>query len=282
MIKILRSLIHERFPLELRVKLDLLSRRRDIVNKEKQDELFKLLREYKIQNLVPLGSGTNRYAFKLDGYVVKFATDNDGKIDNIKEFKMSKRLFPYVIKVHEVSENGCLMVCEYIQPFDAYVQMIQYQDKIRAILRKLSSVYLIGDVGISDKNFRNWGLRIGTEDPVCLDFAYVYDVKSKLFVCYSCNNNSVILPNNNFTELYCSNPNCRKKYLFEDIRGKISYNDHWNEIGDLVKEGYLLSESNTPTELDPEKSQYLKKYLNTEKKEDKKIIEIPEDDFIME
>lgn len=282
MIKVLRSLIHEKFPLELRVKLDLLSRRRDIMNKEKQDELFKLLREYRIQNLVPLGSGTNRYAFKLDGYVIKFATDSDGKIDNIKEFKMSKRLFPYVIKVHEVSENGCLLVCEYIQPFDAYVQMIQYQDKIRAILNKLSSVYLIGDVGISDKNFRNWGLRIGTEDPVCLDFAYVYDVKSKIFVCYACNTNSVILPNNNFTELYCSNPNCRKRYFFEDIRRKISYNEHWSEIGDLAKEGYLLSESNTATELDPERSQYLKKYLKEEKLKEKEVIEIPEDDFIME
>lgn len=284
MIKVLRSLIHEKFCLELRVKLDLLSRRRDIVNKEKQDELFKLLREYKIQNLVPLGSGTNRYAFKLDGFVIKFATDKDGKIDNKKEFKMAKRLYPYVIKVHEISENGCLLVCEYIQPFDTFSQMVMYQDKIRNILRKLSSVYLIGDVGITEKNFRNWGLRLGTTEPCCLDFAYVYDVKSKIFICYNCNTNSIILPNNDFTELICSNPNCQKHYLFEDIRRKISLENHAMEIGDLSKEGYLLSSSNVPTELDLIRSSYLvNKIQKIETKKEEKIEEkIPEDDFEMD
>ena len=119
MVKQLRSLIHEKFDFETRVKLDLLSRRRDISNKEKQDELFKILREANIQNLVPLGSGTNRYAFKLDGFVVKFATDNDGKIDNMKEFKMSKRLYPHVIKINEVCAfksvfiNFCLTISKH-------------------------------------------------------------------------------------------------------------------------------------------------------------------------
>ena len=283
MIKILRSLIHEKFCPELRVKLDLLSRRRDIVNKEKQDELFKLLREYKIQNLVPLGPGTNRYAFKLDGFVIKFATDKDGKIDNMKEFKMAKRLFPYVIKVHEISENGCLMVCEYIQPFEAFTQMVMYQDKIRAILKKLSSVYLIGDVGITEKNFRNWGLRVGATEPCCLDFAYVYDVKSKIFVCYACNSNSIIVPNNNFTELVCTNPNCRKSYLFEDIRRKISSSEHLAEIGNLTEEGYLLSTSNVPTELDTMRSSYLiKKLPKEENKKEENIVETVEDDFEMD
>lgn len=34
MIKTLRSLIQEKFPVELRVKIELLSKRRDITNKE--------------------------------------------------------------------------------------------------------------------------------------------------------------------------------------------------------------------------------------------------------
>lgn len=42
MIKNLRSLILENFNFDLRVELDLLSRRRDINNQEKQDELFNL------------------------------------------------------------------------------------------------------------------------------------------------------------------------------------------------------------------------------------------------
>lgn len=275
MVKKLRSLILENFEFDLRVKLDLLSRRRDISNKEKQDELFNLLREYNVPNLVPLGPGTNRYAFKMNGFVIKFATDNDGKIDNMKEFKMAKRLYPHVIKVNEISENGCLMVCEYIQPFDSYYQMLEHKNEIRKILKDLSDVYLIGDVGITSKNFRNWGLRIGSNKPVCLDFAYVYDVKSSLFMCYLCDKHSIIVPNDDFTELYCSNPECGRRYLFEDIRRKISNQEHLKEIGDLTKEGYLLSESNVETELDEERSSYLKKYKKPDKietkKEEKKI-----------
>ena len=133
MVKNLRSLLHERFPLDLRVKIELLSRRRDITNKEKQEELFKLLREFKINDIVPLGPGTNRYAFKVNGYVIKVATDHDGKIDNLKEFKMAKRLFPYVTKTYEVSENGTLLVAEYIQPFSSYTEMCMYAEKIRTI-----------------------------------------------------------------------------------------------------------------------------------------------------
>ena len=187
MVKNLRSLILENFPFELRVELDLLSRRRDIRNKEKQDELFAILRKYKLQNLVPLGSGTNRYAFKLNGYVVKFATDRDGTIDNMKEFKIAKRLWPHVIQVHEISSNGCLLVCEYIQPFDTYAQMLEHKEEIREILNKLSSVYLIGDVGISEKNFRNWGVRIGTNKPVCLEltkFKLLLKVELVIFVLF--------------------------------------------------------------------------------------------------
>lgn len=257
MTKNLRSLIHEKFPLELRVKIEVLSRRRDLVNREKQEELFKLFREYNIEGIVQLGPGTNRYAFKIDGFVIKVATDKDGKIDNFKEFKMAKRLFPYVTKTYEVSENGTFLVAEYIQPFASYSEMCRYADRIREILTKLSSVYLIGDVGISSVNYANWGLRIGTEDPVCLDFAYVYEVSSELFVCRNCNNGTMLLPNKDFTELFCPNKGCGRRYKFEDIRARIGNDIHRHEIGDLTLEGYLLHSSNVQTELDDKRSNYL-------------------------
>ncbi len=155
MVKVLRSLIHERFPLDLRVDIEVLSRRRDITNAEKQEELILLLRKYELNDIVQLGSGTNRYALKLGGFVIKFATDSDGKIDNLKEFKMAKRLYPNVVKVYEVSENGTILVCEYIQPFSSYPEMMKYQDKIRTILTNMSAVYLIGDVGLTEKNYSN-------------------------------------------------------------------------------------------------------------------------------
>ena len=273
--KRLRSLILEVLPLDLRVKLDLLSRRRDISNREKQAELFNILREFKIDNVTKLGSGTNRYAFRLNGYVVKVATDNDGKIDNFKEFKMAKRLYPNVIKIYEVSSNGTLQICEYIQPFQSFSEMMMYADKIRNILQKLSSVYLIGDVGLSSRNYANWGLRVGSDEPVCLDFAYVYEVKSELFLCTHCKSGSVLIPNKDFTELICPNPGCGHKFLFEDIRRKLGNDLHKQEIGDLTEEGYLLSESKVETTLDPQRSNYLE---GKRKKKKKEIVEEVEED----
>lgn len=284
MYKKLRSLLIEKFPFDLRVKIELLSRRRDISNKEKQDELFKILREFKIENIIQLGPGTNRYAFKLDGFVIKVATDKDGKIDNFKEFKMAKRLYPYVTKTYEVSENGSLLVAEYIQPFSSYGEMLQYADKIRIILDKLSSTYLIGDVGVTNKNYSNWGLRIGYEEPVCLDFAYVYEVTSDLFLCKNCNSGAVLIPNKDFTELYCPNPACNKKYKFEDIRSKLGNDIHNHEIGDLKNEGYKISSSFVDTELTINQSNYLVS-LNKGKKikiEEEKKEEIILDNFVMD
>lgn len=283
MIKNLRSLIQENFPLELRVQIELLSRRRDLINEEKHEELIKLLQSFNIEGVVPLGPGTNRYAFKLNGFVVKVATDHDGKIDNFKEFKMAKRLYPYVTKIYEVSENGTLLVAEYIQPFASYTEMCGYAEKIRDILTKLSSVYLIGDVGITSKNFANWGLRIGSDEPVCLDFAYVYEVSSELFICRYCKTNSMLVPNKEFTELHCPNKACNKKYLFEDIRAMIGNDIHSHEIGDLTQEGYRVVESGMSTELDETRSNYLARRKEKTKEPEKPVEpEIVYEPFVMD
>lgn len=283
MIKNLRSLIHEKFPVELRVQIELLSRRRDLINEEKHQELIKLLQSFNVEGVVPLGPGTNRYAFKLNGFVVKVATDHDGKIDNFKEFKMAKRLYPYVTKIYEVSENGTLLVAEYIQPFASYTEMCGYAEKIRDILTKLSNVYLIGDVGITSKNFANWGLRIGSEDPVCLDFAYVYEVSSELFICRYCKTNSMLVPNKDFTELHCPNKACNKRYLFEDIRAMIGNDIHSHEIGDLTQEGYRVMESGMSIELDDTRSNYLARRKEKTKEATKPVEpEIVYEPFVMD
>ena len=255
--KILRSLIHEKIPSELRFQLELLSRKRNLINEEKHEKIIELLREFDIKGVVQLGPGTNRYAIKIDGYVVKIATDHDGKVDNLKEFKMAKRLYPYVTKTYEVSENGTLLVAEYISPFSSYSEMAMYADQIRDILTKLSSTYLIGDVGITSKNYANWGLRAGSSQPVCLDFAYVYEVSSDLFVCRKCN--SMLVPDRDFKRLNCVNNSCGQEYSFEDIRAKIGNDIHKHEIGDLTEEGYYMTSSNVETELNEQRSNYLVK-----------------------
>ena len=280
--KTLRSLIHEKLPLELRFQLELLSRKRNLINDEKFQKIIELFREFNVGDVVQLGPGTNRYAVKIDGYVLKIATDNDGKIDNLKEFKMAKRLYPYVTKTYEVSENGTLLVAEYISPFSSYHEMCMYADQIREILSKLSSTYLIGDVGITAKNYANWGLRAGSSEPVCLDFAYVYEVSSELFICRKCNTNSMLVPDRDFKHLNCSNPHCGKEYSFEDIRAKIGNDIHRHEIGDLKEEGYYLTSSNVITELSEQRSNYLcKKKPKKTKDTHQEILETVEEEISM-
>jgi len=170
-------------------------------------------------------------------------------------------------------------VAEYIQPFNSYTEMYKYADEIREILQSLSSVYLIGDVGITPNNYANWGQRVGSEEPVCLDFAYVYDVGSDLLLCHSCKNNSMLVPNKDFTELYCSS--CGKKYKFEDIRGRIGNDMHRHEIGDLSDEGYEMTESNVLRTLDPNKSNYLVTKKKVVEKPKEEVINIGPDTFTM-
>jgi hypothetical protein len=241
------------------VELEYLSKWRAPTNKQKVDELITLLHKYKVDNVVKLGLGTNRYGFKLDGFVVKFALDQDGKIDNFKEFKMAKILYPYVIKVYEVTESGTLAVAEYIQPFDTYAEMCQHRESIKRILVDISSRYLIGDVGISSDNYGNWGLRIGSNTPVCLDFAYVYEVSSSLFACNHCKPNVTLIPTDEFSNLIC--PKCKVIHSFSSIRARIGNDLHRHEIGDLSDEGYKISSSNVLTELDVEKSFYVRKQV---------------------
>ena len=275
--KVLRSLIHEKFPFDLRVQIDLLARRHG--GDDKQTEIVELVRNSGI-DITPLGPGTNRYAFRLDGFVVKVATDHDGKIDNLKEFKMAKILFPYVTKTYEVSDNGSLLVAEYIQSFSSYSEMLTYADEIKSILRKLSKMYLIGDVGVSSKNYGNWGIRPGTNKPVCLDYAYVYEISSELFICKNCETNSMLVPNEDFTSLFC--PTCKKGTTFETIRTRIGNDIHNHEIGDLSEVGYKLKESNVLTTLIEDKSSYIKEENIPEEKDIKNNEEEFIDNFVMD
>lgn len=241
-----RSLINTYFTNELKMELFKVTMEVNLDNNAKGTVIKELLTEFNVP-YTSLGSGTNRMAVLIDGYAVKIALDKDGMIDNRREMLYTKDLQPYVVKVYECTQNGLLAVTEYITIFtlDEYNTN---QETMRDILKEISKMFLIGDVGITNRNYVNWGTRDSGE--ICiLDFAYIYSVKYKTFTC-TCDDTTVLRYDNDFVYLIC--PNCGKKYRFAEIRKRLSRKAQEEEIGDILRLGYILSKPEELVEIKPE------------------------------
>ena len=260
--KIKRSLIKKYFSEDTYIELLKITKIASISNNEKNILIKDLLRKKDIP-FSSLGPGTNRMAVNIDGYAVKFALDSDGMIDNRREFKYTKKLQPYVIKVYECTQNGLIAVTEFVELFtidDFHME----KETLRKILQEVSGSYLIGDVGINSKNYVNWGRRDDGQI-VMLDFAYIYSVSFKSFRC-SCDDMALLKYDDNFVKLIC--PVCGKSYDFADVRRRISKKDQEKEIGNILDYSYKVTKDNQsiPVILDYEpESIKEKKKANSEK-----------------
>lgn len=134
--------------------------------------------------------------------------------------------------------NGLIAVTEYVTPF-TLDDFAVYEDKMREILEDISVNFLIGDVGITRKNYGNWGIRNDGSGNICiLDFAYVYKVEFKIFTC-NCDNTSLLKYDDIYNRLVC--PNCGRIYTFGEIRKKVTKQKQEEEIGDIRRLGYNLT-----------------------------------------
>lgn len=231
-----RSLIQQYFTMELKVELFKVTKMINVDNNEKGKIIKELLTDYGVP-YTSLGSGTNRMAVLIDGYAVKIALDADGMIDNKREFLYTNDLQPYVVKVYEIVPNGLVAVTEYVSIF-TLDDFHEYQSTMRDILGEISKYFLIGDVGITGKNYVNWGLR--DDGTICiLDFAYIYSVQYKLFVC-TCDNDTIVRYDKDYVTLTC--PRCGKKYKFAEIRKRVTRASQDEEIGDVTRLGYVITE----------------------------------------
>lgn len=234
--RIIRSIIKKYFTPEILVDLYLVTLRSDISNNGKVDEIYNILRRENIP-FNQLGAGTNRCAVQIDGYAVKIALDRDGQIDNKREFLYTKALQPYVIRVYECSLDGMIMVCEYVQIFTER-DFFENQTEMREILKIISEQYMIGDMGISGKNYINWGYKL--DHSICiLDFAYIYTIKYTQFTCTCGNGQNILMYDRDYNDLIC--PVCNKKWAFKTLRKRITKKDQENEIGDIRKIGYVVN-----------------------------------------
>jgi len=281
-----RSLIFQYFTKENLLEIY----RRTLVDTD-NNKKAQLITEYLKEQNIPfesLGNGTNRLGINIDGYAVKIALDRDGMIDNQREMLYSKDLQPYVAKMYECLPNGLLGVLEYVHIF-TYEQFLGNRAKMAAILEQIAEKFFIGDVGITDKNYVNWGIRMDGS-LVILDYAYIYNVKFNLFTC-TCESESLLQYDNDYVHLVC--PSCGRKFKFGEIRRKITRQQQQEEIGDIRRLSYNLTEAvqkvtivpefepTTQSETTKEQSEkaYVKKFIKRyyKKKKMEKYGLIPDD-----
>lgn len=232
--KVFRSLIKKYFPADLCIKLNEIALAHDIDNNGKTKEILEAMDSYNVP-YSKLGNGTNRYGCLIDGYAVKIALDKAGKTDNKREMKYAKVLYPAVVKVYECLEDGLLAVFEYVTIF-SLEDYYDHQSQMRKILKDITENYLVGDIGISKNNYVNWGIR-NTGDIVILDFAYIYALSYKNFLC-TCEEEGTLEFDNDYNYLVC--PFCNKKWEFRDIRRRVTKEDEIKEIGNIAECGYIL------------------------------------------
>lgn len=241
----LRSRLKEIFPIECLLELDELTMNHTADTNTKSTVCDSILRKYGIP-FTSLGCGTNRYGIMIDGYCYKIAMDIDGKTDNKREFIYSRPLQPYVIKCYETFPNGLIASFEYVQSFNATDHMVTKAER-RRILSEIAKLFLIGDMGISDKNYANWGYRLtGDKEVVILDYAYIYSLSYSVFRC-PCGG---ILDYDDEDYNYLRCPNCKKVYSFWDVRKRIPRSMEANEIGDMMTRGYVLRSSKQIVQID--------------------------------
>lgn len=203
-------------PIGLKEEIGEVTYQKGMTPTHRRDRIIDAFTKYGI-DFKNVGTGTNRHIVKYDGFVIKIALDKEGIADNRQEWVMAEKLMPHVAMAYEISNGGRMLVADYCPAFTTYYEMSLYRDSIRPILAAWSKQFLIGDVGIVDKNYANWGLNHSGK-PVCIDYAYLFPVSMNIFSCL-CGNRSMNM-NDTFSAYKC--PVCQREYSDAELRMTIT------------------------------------------------------------
>ena len=179
-----------------------------------------------------IGEGTNRFVCLLDNHIIKVAYNYLAYIDNMNELAQAKNKPKYLAKAFET--NGIILVSEYVTVMDK-IEFVECQNEIGLILKTIEGVirskdktkntyYILGDMGMSNKNYGNWGRRMNGEI-VILDYGYLYEVAGKdwmnVATCPVCG--SDLAYTEDFSELKCENDKCPTKVKYTTVRNNLGY-----------------------------------------------------------
>lgn len=240
------------------------------------NEEFKDRKDYR-----RIGEGTNRFVCLLDNHIIKVAYNYLAYIDNMNELAMSKVLPRNAGLALAYETNGIILVSEYVTVMDKE-DFVESQSYIRNILiglekQIISTVnksknlyYILGDMGMSSKNYGNWGRRANGEI-VVLDYGYLYQVINddwkKINRCPVCNSN--LEYTDDYTELRCLNNECGTTVKYTTLRNFLGYKNIIDNINsNLNNDKYV--------KFDKEGKINVEIYEKIEYEVEDKKIEIPE------
>lgn len=206
-------------PFEARVKIGEVAYQKGMRATSRRNRVIEILKEYDVP-FTEVGTGTNRFIIKYDGYAVKIALDREGIADNKQEWVMAEMLAPDAAMAHEISKGGHLLVATYAPAFTSYTEMQGYGIQIKNILERWGSRFLLGDVGYNKVNYANWGLLGGK--PVCIDYAYIFPASMDLFKC-NCGCKRMKFVDDTCSEYKCVE--CGREYQDRELRCKISQDE---------------------------------------------------------
>ncbi len=235
-------------PLDCLIKIGEVPYQKGMRATSRKNRVVEILKEYGIP-FTEVGTGTNRFIVKYDGFALKIALDKEGIADNKQEWVMSNMLSPHVAKAHDISSGGHLLVATYAPAFTSYQEMSFHRTKITKILESWGSRFLLGDVGFNRVNYANWGM-LGNE-PVCIDYAYIFPASMDLFKCI-CGCKRMKFTDDSYSAYKCTE--CGREYEDRDLRAKISQEERLKLFKNV--EGILMHK---PIEQHPIPEKYMSK-----------------------
>lgn len=227
-----------------------------------------------------IGEGTNRFVCLLDNHIIKVAYNYLAYIDNMNELAQAKYKKKYLAQAYET--NGLILVSEYVTVMDK-AEFLENQLAISRILLDLEAdrdpyskekekYYILGDMGMSNKNYGNWGRRMNG-DIVVLDYGYLYQLSYKewkeVSKCPVCG--SSLSYTEDYSELYCEKSECKTRVKYTTLRNNFGYSNIIENIKyNLNNDKYIKFDKNGKITVDVME----KVKVEEEKEEDFKI---PED-----
>jgi len=195
-----------------------------------------------------IGEGTNRFVCLLDNHIIKVAYNYLAYIDNMNELAQAKYKSKYLAQAFET--NGIILVSEYVTVMDKE-EFLESQFHIKRILDFLAEdqamekdkrkFYILGDMGMSEKNYGNWGRRMNGEI-VVLDYGYLYQLSNdewkEVAKCPTCG--SSLEYTKDYSELECTRTDCKTKVKYTTLRNSFGYSSIIDNINDgLYNDKYI-------------------------------------------